>query len=377
MKSRSLSGMKWIKAEATQTRLMGVVGMVAYWESSQGEKLIQIFHLDYEVYGIDGYYHLINPSEPTLRDLILSVTGGLGGAFVPISEKEYVHLLKTAYLKNPDSIEEHVDFDYFYDLFMSFEDTLSEVKSIQLLERLTPELKSDFHRINYLIMRIVGCDPVSVLGFLKSPEMVSSLVFFDQPYTLIKNTSRLDKIEREIAYYQTESVVDYEDRYRILVFEIGLSVQTHKIVSVQKKEELTISSIEASFNLNRPEYMIVTQMKDSFFERKFAKNNPEMMKQSYYQGQLYIEFNSSNDHVCDNPYVLNGDIYAMYFFSRSGQFLIASFSEQNLNIIDAQLIEENAYEESLHFVCELKTDDPVLFDYMNSSYESIFDFLSH
>ena len=101
------------------------------------------------------------------------------------------------------------------------------------------------------------------------------------------------------------------------------------------------------------------------------------MKQEYTQGQLYIEFNTDNAHVSENPYYLNGDIYAMYFFSRAGQLLIASFSKANLEQIDSLLVNNQTYAESLQFVCELKTDDPILYAYINSEYQTIFEFLSH
>ena len=148
-------------------------------------------------------------------------------------------------------------------------------------------------------------------------------------------------------------------------------------MEVKYLEKLTISSIEATFNLNKAEHLIVTTVKDSFFERRFAKNNPEMMKQVYDQGQLYIEFNPHNNHVTQNPYYLNGDIFALYFFTTSGQLIIASFLKETLDGIDALLLEENTYEKSLQFICELKTDDPILFSFVNSHFDNIFDFLSY
>lgn len=370
------TGMKLNTIEATNTRLMGVVGLVAYWQDQLGNRLVQIFHLDYELYGIDGYHHLYNPTDETLQNHILSVTGGLGGRFVKLSKPEYVHLVLTAYNKHPESIEEHVDFEVFQEYFSAFRDELTEAEVKQLLYKLTPELGQDTELLNYLLMRIVGCDVEAIRHLMTDQLLIENTTFFEQPYTLIKNTNFLLRDEQERTTYRTESVVDYEERYRIVVFEVQIDKSQKRVCAIEKLEELTISSIEASFNLNRPEYIIVTQLKDAFFERKFVQDNPEMMRQSYYQGQLFIEFNAHNDHVKENPYLLNGDIYAMYFFTRNRQLLIASFSEDNLKSIDAVLREKHAYEESLHFVCEIKTDDPVIFDFINSHYENLFDFLA-
>lgn len=371
------SKLTFISAEATNTRLMGVVGVVTHWLDGASRKITQIFHLDYEVYGIDGFYHLTEPDEKELSELILGVTGGLGGKFVRITFRELVYLLKTAYRVDPNSVEAHVDFDVYLETFLSWEEDLNMTEMIDLMESLSPPISSDIHGINYAIMRLVGCDPVSGVALWENPEQAVVQKFFDAPFTLIKNTSTLIDVEEQMSVYKVEALIDFEQQYKLLVFKVVVNPLTKKIRSVVLADDLKISSIEASFNLNKPEHILVTNVKDSFFERRFAENNPEMMKQTYYQGQLYIEFNPNNDHVAQNPYFLNGDIFAMYFFARSGQLLVASFSKSNLEAIDETLLKNHAYEESLQFICELKTDDPIMYGYINSNYETIFDYLSH
>jgi hypothetical protein len=371
------SKLTFVGAEATNTRLMGVVGVVTHWLDEAMRKITQIFHLDYEVYGIDGFYHLTEPDEKERSELILGVTGGLGGKFVSISFRELVYLLKTAYHVEPNSVEAHVDFDAYLETFLSWEEDLTEAEVIGLMSALNPPIVSEIQAINYAIMRLVGCDPVSAIALWENPAQAVVQKFFDAPFTLIKNTSTLMEAEEQMSVYKVEALIDFEAQYKLLVFKVVVNPINKKIRSVALAEDLKISSIEASFNLNKPEHIIVTNVKDAFFERRFVENNPEMMKQTYFQGQLYIEFNTNNDHVALNPYFLNGDIYAMYFFSRSGHMLIASFSKANLEAIDETLLKNHAYEESLQFICELKTDDPIMYGYINSNYETIFDYLSH
>lgn len=369
------SKLKFASAEATNTRLMGVVGVVTYWTDESERVIAQIFHLDYEKYGIDGFYHLIEPVEKEFKALILNVTGGLGGQFVSISFRELVYLLKTAFNVDPTCVEAHADFEAYLETFMSWKSDLSDLEIIELFESLTPEISGPFHAINYLVMRLVGCDPVSTMALWENPEQFKKANFFDAPYTLIKNTCHLLHSTAVNETYKVEALVDYETKYKLKVFEITLNRETYKILEIEYLEELMITSIEAAFNLNKPEHIIVSQVKDAFYERRFAENNPEMMKQSYHQGQLYIQFNKHNQHVALNPYYLNGDIYALYFFTKSGQLLIASFSPDVLMAIDKDLEESAAYDESLQFVCELKTDDPVLYAFINSEFENIFDYL--
>lgn len=390
MKSIKTSKLKFVKAEATNTRLMGVIGVVVHWKDEAEREIAQIFHLDYEVYGIDGFYHLMGSMLKELDTLTLAVTGGLGGSFVSIDFREMVYLLKTAYVVDPNSVETHVDFEGFLETFLAWKDDLSTAEIVNLMEKINPPITTDIQAINFMIMRIVGCDRVSTIALWDDRTQIGNTDFLEAPFTLIKNTCHLlseepkGKLKDEISLrirnekiYRAEALIDFEHKYKLLVFKLKVNAVTHRIVSVEHVEDLMISSIEAAFNLNKPEFMIVTQLKDAFFERRFADNNPEMMKQDYAQGQLYIEFNDDNEHVMQNPYYLNGDIYAMYFFSRSGQLLIASFSKETLEAIDTMLISNQAYADSLQFICELKTDDPILYAYINSDYQSIFEFLSH
>lgn len=378
MKSIKSSKLKFNRAEATNTRLMGVVGVVTHWTDEAEREIVQIFHLDYELYGIDGFYHLIEPTEKALSELLLSVTGGLGGTFEPISFRELVYLLKSAYQVEPNSIETHVDFDAYIETFLTWQVDLTNSEILELMVKLNPPVLNPVHTINYLVMRLVGRDPVSTVALWDSGRVPEKMDFFDAPYTLIKNTSTLltDDVTSDEATYRVEALIDYEHKYKLIVFKFYLNRVSNRVIRIEAVEELVISSIEAAFNLNKPEYILVTQIKDEFFERRFVENNPEMMKQTYYQGQLYIEFNPHNHHVSQNPYYLNGDIFAMYFFSRSGHLLIASFSKENLDVIDGMLIRNQTYTESLQFICELKTDDPILYAYINSNYETIFDYLS-
>ena len=378
MKAIKASKLIFVRAEATNTRLMGVVGIVVHWRDEAEREIVQIFHLDYEVYGIDGFYHLMGQGLKELDSLTLAVTGGLGGNFVSIDFREMVYLLKSAFEVDPNSIETHVDFESFSETFLSWKDDLSTTEIVRLMDKINPPITSDIQAINFMIMRLVGCDVKSTVALWDNLMQPRKTDFFEMPFTLIKNTCHLmeDASSRNELTYRSEALIDFEHKYKLLVFKVKVNALTHKIISVEHVEDLMISSIEAAFNLNKPEFMIVTQLKDAFFERRFADNNPEMMKQEYAQGQLYIEFNADNAHVSQNPYYLNGDIYAMYFFSRAGQLLIASFLKENLELIDTMLVNNQAYADSLQFICELKTDDPILYAYINSEYQTIFDFLS-
>lgn len=364
------------QARATTTRLMGVVGVVAYWRDEMMREVVQIYHLDYESYGIDGFHHLIEPDEETLETLILGVTGGLGGGFVDIDERAFNFLVKSSYIVDEACLDALVDFECFEDQFESLYVDLTLEEEIQLYEYLSPPIQSPIHLLNYFVMRYVGCDYPSMLALWQPGHLDEGYEISSGPHTLIKHTSTLISSHLGVARYRSEALVDCEDRYQIVVSEISVDERTLKVTGAKRLETMNISSIEAAFNLNVPEYLLILSIKDAFFHRRFARNNPEMMKQNYPAGQLYIEFNPNNEHVADNPYFLSGDVYAMYFFGAGGQMIVCTLKEENLLEIDQLFLENNAYEESFQRICEIKTENPMLLTYINSAYDSIFDFFS-
>lgn len=370
------SNLKFLRAEATNTRLMGVVGVVAYFENSCGESVVQIYHLDYESYGIDGFHYLINPSEKYLNTLILGVTGGLGGAFRSINYEEFIFLIKSSYAVDESCVETLVDFELFEDQFNELYADLSLEDEAKLYTYLSPQITSSEQVINYFLMRIVGADYPSTLCLYKEGAFDETFELIDQPQTLIKNTITFQKRQGEISVFTCESIVDLEDHYGLFITEIKVDTKTFKIIKALEIERLVLSSIEAAFNLNVPEFMVICSVNDAFFERRFASQNPEMMKQNYPCGNLYIEFNSDNTHVCENPYRLSGDVYAMYFFTHLGQLIICSLNEQNIKSVDTFFYEKGVYNESLMRICEVRLDDPMLLTFANSGFGNFFDFLS-
>ncbi len=364
------------RALATNTRLMGVVGVVAYFEDTSKREVVQIYHLDYESYGIDGFHHLIEPKSDELEVLILGVTGGLGGEMRPIDYEAFVFLIKSAYVVDEECLDALVDFEWFEEQFHTLYASLTIEEEAALYGYLSPEISSPEALINYLIMRVVGCDYNATLPLYQAFDMDESFELVTQPQTLIKNSVSFKGRRGEIEVFSAESIVDIGERYALMVSEIEVDRAHMRVVKARKTEALSMSSIEAAFNLNKPEHMVVCHVDDAFFERRFAFDNPEMMKQTYAFGSLYIEFNKDNHHVSENPYFLNGDVYCMYFFSQSGQLIICSLDAENVKTIDGYFTENGVYDKSLFRICEMKMDDPLLLSFINSSYDNLFDFLA-
>ena len=234
MKTIKASKLKFVGAQATNTRLMGVVGVVVHWKDEAEREIAQIFHLDYEVYGIDGFYHLMDQALKELDTLTLAVTGGLGGTFVPIDFREMVYLLKSAYVVDPNSVETHVDFEAFLETFLSWKDDLSFVEIVKLMERINPKISTDIQAINYMIMRIVGGDVMSTISLWDDHTALKKTEFFETPFTLIKNTCHLmEDASKDKKTYRAEALIDFEHKYKLLVFKVKVNAVTHKIISIE------------------------------------------------------------------------------------------------------------------------------------------------
>jgi hypothetical protein len=348
--------------------------------SADAGECLQIFHLDFEAYGIDGYHQFFKGDPEEIERVRSGVTGGLGGRFMPLAFEEALALIAAARAVDPDSTALLVDFEWF-EHFLNRALPESVLKSATCA--LMPEQLTDISAINYFLMRLIGCDGYGA-SMLFHGDQAALASLTDYPCTLLKNTvTPIVSLEASMLerHYEAAALIDFDEKYRLMVINLAIVDSAERgnirIASAAVKETLTVSSIEASFNLNKPEHMLVLHAKDSFLERRFERSNPEFMKQTYRGGNLYLEYNAHNRHVSENPYYLNGDLYAAYFFALSGQVIVASFEQAHIAEIDQLFHEKGVYEHSLSFVCEMRTDFAVAFSFAQSAFDNIFDFLDH
>lgn len=359
-------------AYATNTRLMGVVGLEIIWENASDDHYLQIYHLDFEAYGIDGFHSFLNGLENDILMTRQGVIGGLGGTYIELTWEEAMALILSTIAVDAFSVELLVDFEAMLPYLNRVQNGIDASTFDRVIKKLSPQDMTPISLINYVIMRLVGCDYDAAELLFEDRTQCPRL--FDRPSTLLKNVTQWKPYAIK-PIYEASTLIDFEDKYMIVLFKVILSPSTNSVVSIEIKESLKVSSIEASFNLNKSEHMLILQAKDAFFERRFERQNPEFMKQYFPEGKLYMEYNPHNLHVEDNPYYLNGDLYASYFFCHTGQVIVSSFEGDHIKEIDQLFKENGIYEESLSFVCELKTDHAVLYSFAQSGFDNIFDYL--
>lgn len=370
-----LKGLTFKEAFATNTRLMGVVGVMARFIDESGSERVHIYHLDFECYGIDGFSEWRRISESDLRRELSKVIGGLGGRLESISFEELIYLLKSSYQVQDFDIEDINDLMKMYPSFIENDLVLEKTTEIDLLKRLSGELVCDEQRLHYFMMRFVGKD-FSGLKHLVATELLAVMeTNHENPSTLIKNEAVKVEELADSLVYQVTSLVDYEVTYKLLNSQIEISKLSGQILSYMEMNHLVISPNEAAMRLAKKEYIAVyTVLKDGF-RYLFEYKKPHMMMNIHQTGSLYTEFNPTNSHVEKPIYYLNGDIFAVYYLTDADQLVVSSFVDSNLERVDA-FFDQSGLRDYLVYEGDFEADTSLIYEFVNSGYESFYDFLN-
>ncbi|MCT4595397.1 MAG: hypothetical protein N4A57_14190 [Anaeromicrobium sp.] len=353
---------KFVKAMATNTRLMGVVGVYIQWKDHEQNNFHQLFHLDYEEYGIDNYKGVTE--DNILKTEILKMMGGLGGDLVEITLEEAKFLIKKAIEKNPVESKEWIDqIENFH--MIDRDNGLNEQEEILLLNKICIEVSNTNELINYYIMRSVGIDRDGI-RYLSNNEM--KIDFVKKPSILLKNT--VEKLEED--KYIVESIIDLNGKYKLVVSEIRL--KNKKVYNIEIKSQMRISPQEAAFSLRKREYIMLYLIKDkSKFLELIEKKKPHGMINDYEGGTLITEFNSNNNHVKEDIYYLSGDIRGIYYITDSNQLVVGAYDEKRAAKISEEL--EVEYKDLLINIKNIHLENSIIYQFVHSGETNILDFI--
>ncbi|WP_432407061.1 hypothetical protein [Wukongibacter sp. M2B1] len=369
---------KFKRGYVTDTRLMGVVGMKLFWENEEGNEYIQFFHLDFEEYGIDGYESLINGSHEEIDFISAKMMGGLGGRFVRISKKEGKYLLNESYKVNINNNEALPQGMEEYDFLLNVKINADEAFLVKIWNKICEDVVDDLSLINYFVMRAVGMDKLGQ-NHLCINDKAKEFEPTDRAYTLIKNVVEFSYADGDIKYYNVESLVDLDKGYQLIISKVGIK-QTENgpgVYYATIDNRMRISSIEATFQLKKPEYILVYSIDDLIEVAEILDNDkPNAMQNIHETGFLYTEFNPNNNHVKSPIYYLNGDIFAVYFITTQNQLAVSTFTEENLAEVK-KYFAGKVFKGIIELEGEFKTDTPILYEFVHSGYEDFFDFLNH
>ncbi len=361
----------FISARATDTRSMGVVGMHVIWEKPDGVRLHELYHLDFESYGVDGYGCYAPSEDGFLEAQIKIMMGGLGGTLVPIGIKAVRLLLQSAVAVAPDCLlaypELKVAFPHIDGPAACGDEAYDEI-----CRRLTPRVTHS-GAIHHFMMRTVGRDWSGRRWMWSAPEKNQGFrEMAPVPSTLLRETIEV----LDDGSCQVVSLLDHFGGYNMVVsiLKVTSVARGPLIESAEMVKRMKISSIEASMMLRKKAFISVYAVRDATIEMVLEERYPEMLGNEHEAGVLYSRFKDNNDHVQAAVFHLSDDILGLYYITDAGQMLVGSFSAENLERIERELLDW-ADEKRIERAGQFVIDSLLLYDFVNSGYDDFLEFL--
>ncbi len=392
---------EFVSASITDTRLMGVVSMCVHWKLTENTYLTdlqQFFYFDAEESGFETYRSVLGNGSAQevqeIEDIENCMMGGLGGKRVSLNEREarymlqsYVDLNLKSNLPLPDDYEE-------YEFMLSPRIKLTEAEEYILMCKQCPRLDSPYQVINYFIMRCVGKD-FGAAKFLTKGYVRTDIFPNHKGATLLRNVIEeapdavsgtntdyhVTDNDRDFGTFNTfrsymcESLIEYDSRYFLLITQISLDHL--KVVRYEKVSEFQVSAAEASMMTSRPEFITVADLVPSApeFDRHTTQFTRKAMISDYASGKLFMIFQPHNDHVKNSTYLLNDDVLGIYFVLEDNQLILASYNIKDIRKLELDLA-ESSMAPFIVPVSKYEFKDPVLFDFINSSFDDFEDFVA-
>ncbi len=366
----------FISAYVTDTRLMGVLGLSISWEiigEWENTPFHQFFYYDAEEYGLDTYESLQGDLPDLLNVIEQNLIGGLGGMKNPLSEAEALNLLGE-FVSGSEKLGAP--------LAEPKEQYLSLLKDIpaltpaekNLLEKKTcTPIKSDYHLINYYLMRSLAHD-CKGSGYLLAKDQDPLEGMFKNPGTLCKNTIEKHETHKGISSYLCEALIDRDGEYEMALLEIKVSKEL--IEDALVNSSFKVSTTEALMLLNRSEYVSVYEIlaEPESFDEVFLPLMAGALKTQHENGRLYMEFNKDNEHVNKKVFRLNEDIHGLFYVSDYGQLLLAAYSLDKIHELE-KFLQKGSMSMMLMPTAKYEFKEPVVYDFIQSGYEDFEDYI--
>lgn len=396
--------MEFLSAKATNSRLMGSIGLVIKWKKEE-YYFNQYFLLDSEGLGICDYVSLINPSEKEDYKEEQRLMGGLGSDKINLSEEESLFLLKIFYDKNirynrelPENSEEFIkainkfneslELIKYENMYLNnymgqkinisnYNDLYNLYKEI-LYTKLSKKIEDEIEFINYIVMRFIARDTESLFYF-SSNEELSNMSITNINGMLLKNKV----IDKKNNKYLCEVLFEDSDGY--YTCKIGISIDKYNennlICDKFKLKSFLVSDIEELFDfevfdeIKKEEFISIYEVKNrEDFIEKFHEDNLFLQKAEVEEGTFFTRFNFDNNHVKEEIYLISNDIKAIYYIQEDRIF-VGTYSDRDRSYITKLL--ENNYKEYLNIVEHIYFEENVLYDYIESCAVDFDDFLDN
>ncbi len=363
-------------AYITNTRLMGVMGMYVHWKipgNSSCSDFHQFFYFDAEEYGFESYRSVWGNRVEEIASIEQTMINGLGGRKNELTEKEvravlwkYMIFNKERNIPLPEGISE-------YEFLLTEPEEFSETDRQELIYKLCDPIASDFHAINYFLMRCFGHD-YEAASWLCLPDVPIHLYRNEHPQaTFCKNT--IDEDPDEEGAYLCESLIEYNGHYHLIVSRLTVDDYL-RVSSFEPCSGFMISSAEAAMMLAKPEFITVYEVliPNDEFGSLLSQVPLNCLVTPHQNGKLYMMFHNHNDHVNRQIFMLSADVSGIYYLTDSGQLLAAAYDLPGIHALEKDL-RKSVLSPYMVATGKFEFKEPVLYEFVESSFDDFNEFL--
>lgn len=367
---------EFVGAYITNTRLMGVMGMYVHWKLTEYPScpdFHQFFYFDAEEYGFESYRSVMGNRVEEIYAIEQTMINGLGGRKNEISEREVRAILWLYLLFNkehniplPENLGE-------YEFLLTEPENFSDQEAQQLIHKICDTISSDFHAINYFLMRCFGHD-YEAASWLCRPDVPMRLYEKEHPQsTFCKNTIDVDPDEE--GAYICESLIEYHGQYDLIVSRLTVD-ENLLISSFEPCSGFQISSAEAAMMLAKPEFITVYEIliDPDEFGRLLSQVPLNCMVTPHQNGKLYMMFHNHNDHVNKQVFMLSADVAGIYYLSDEGQLLAAAYSLEEIHALEKDL-RKSVLSPYVVATGKYEFKEPVLYEFVESQFDDFNEFV--
>ncbi len=390
---------KFITAQVTDTRLMGVCYVKAHWriESSSGDTdLIQFFYFDWQEFGLDSYESLSGVLDSKMLGLAETIeqgmSGGLGGEKNPITERELRALVqefagfsKEHSIPLPEKSEE-------FEFLLSPAVELTKEEQHDLICKECVQITRPFEVINYFLMRCFARDFAGAKLLTKNYVRTDLFSGF-APADMLRNSIKEDteNTGASSGYYATgsdsdfgtfstrksyicQSLIEFNAKYYLVLTRVSL--ENLYVVKYERLWAFRISMWEASLILNQPEFVTVYDVMGDMhaFGVKSFPLLWNAMVSDHECGKLFTVYYPHNKHLQRPIYHMYDDLFGICYALESGQIVLGARSRENIEKLEQQLISSKHFN-SLVLVGRYEFNHPIVGDFVDRCYEDFEDYL--
>jgi hypothetical protein len=382
----------FVSAEATDTRLMGVSALAILWtvypyaNSDDGSyHFHQFFYYDAEEYGLDSYRSMRGDDKLALETMQRAMIGGLGGTNVRLTEREARYLVQAYVRGSREQNAELAEPVGEYEFILREPILLSDKEKGFLWRKICCPLKSEYHILNYFVMRLTGHDRNAVRYLSDSDETCEKALadvkaLSPLPVTLYKSELVPHENADGTKTYLAEAVLEDDDGYFLAVLEMALTddrnMNERKVSLFRVNSSFRISPEEAAMQMNRDEYITCYDINvdPETFDGMFEIFSLGFMLTNHDNGRLFMEFNDNNDHVNKPVFKLHEDVHGLYYVSDFAQLVIAAYSEAAITELEFR-IAHTPLAEMTQVAGRYKFRETVLYDFIDSGAEDFVTFV--